>query len=177
MNIDAPYLTESKTLDGEAIVNLYDRHSAGIYRYAYRLLGDRDMAEECVAETFSRFLLTVKHSKGPIENVQAYLYRMAHNWVTDQYRRQPKPALEIDIEEHADHSSNPSTLVHQSLERERVRKAMLQLPYEQQRVIEMRFLDELPHEDVARHLGKSVEATRALQYRALAALRQMLIEQ
>jgi RNA polymerase sigma-70 factor, ECF subfamily len=177
MNIDSMYLTESKPLDKEAIVDLYDRHSSGIFRYAYRLIGNSELAEECVAETFSRFLHAVKAGKGPSENAQAYLYRMAHNWVTDQYRRQQQPSVEMDVEEHADHRSNPSTLVHQNLERERVRNAIQQLPYEQQRVIEMRFLDDLPHEDVARSLGKSIEATRALQYRALTALRQMLIEQ
>jgi RNA polymerase sigma-70 factor, ECF subfamily len=176
MNIETTFLTESKPLDRDAIVDLYDRHSSGIFRYAYRLLGNQDMAEECVAEIFSRFLHAVRAGKGPSENIQAYLYRMAHNWVTDQYRRQPQPTLELDLEEHADHSSNPSTLVHQNLERDRVRKALQQLPYEQQRVIELRFLDDLPHEDVARSLGKSIEATRALQYRALTALRQMLIE-
>ena len=177
MNIDTISFTKSKPLDKEAIVDLYDRHSSGIFRYAYRLLGNHDLAEDCVAETFSRFLQAVKAGRGPSENVQAYLYRMAHNWATDQYRRQPQANAEMDLEEHADHGSNPSTLVHQSLERERVRTALQQLPYEQQRVIEMRFLDDLPHEDVARSLGKSIEATRALQYRALTALRQMLIEQ
>jgi RNA polymerase sigma-70 factor, ECF subfamily len=177
MNIDTMYLTESKALDRDAIVDLYDKHSSGIYRYAYRLVGNQEMAEECVAETFSRFLHAVKAGKGPSENIQAYLYRMAHNWVIDQYRRQLQPSLELDPEEHADHSSNPSTLVHHSLERERVRRAIRELSYEQQRVIEMRFLDDLPHEEVARSLGKSIEATRALQYRALTALRQKLIEQ
>jgi len=177
MNFETTYLTESKSLDREAIVDLYDQLSPGIFRYAYRLLGNQDMAEECVAEIFSRFLHALKAGKGPSENVQAYLYRMAHNWITDQYRRQAHPSLEVDVEEHGDFSLNPSTLVHHSLERERVRKAVQKLPYDQQRVIEMRFLDDLPHEEVARSLGKSIEATRALQYRALTALRQMLIEQ
>jgi len=176
MNFETTFLTESKPLDRDAIVDLYDRHSSGIFRYAYRLLGNQDMAEECVAETFSRFLHAVKAGKGPSDNVQAYLYRVAHNWVTDQYRRQPQAPLELDLDNHADHSSNPSTLVHQNLERERVRKALQKLPYEQQKVIELRFLDELPHEEVARFLGKSIDATRALQYRALTALRQLLIE-
>ena len=177
MNFETTLVTEAKPLDREAIVDLYDRHSSGMFRYAYRLLGNQDLAEECVAETFSRFLHAVKSGKGPSENVQAYLYRMAHNWITDQYRRQPQPSLELDFEGHPDHSSNPSTLVHQSLERERVRKALQRLPFDQQRVIEMRFLDGLPHEEVALSLGKSIEATRALQYRAITALRHMLIEQ
>lgn len=177
MNINTILLSDTKALDKEAIVDLYDRHSSGIFRYAYRLLGSHDLAEECVAETFSRFLQVLKAGRGPTDNVQAYLYRMAHNWASDQYRRQPQSSVELDLEQHADHSSNPSTIVHISLERERVRKALLQLPFEQQRVIEMRFLDDLPHEEVARSLGKSIEATRALQYRALTTLRQMLIEQ
>jgi DNA-directed RNA polymerase specialized sigma24 family protein len=43
-------------------------------------------------------------------------------------------------------------------------------------VIELRFLEGLSHEEVASLLGKTVEATRAMQYRALTALRQMLVD-
>jgi RNA polymerase sigma-70 factor, ECF subfamily len=176
MNIETTYLTETKQLDREAFIGLYDRHSTGLFRYAYRLLGNQEMAEDCVAETFSRFLHAVMAGRGPTDNVQGYLYRVARNWITDQYRREPQRGVELDLEQHADHNSNPSTLVHQNLERERVRRALVQLPYEQQRVIEMRFLDDLPHEEVARTLGKSIDATRALQYRALMTLRQILNE-
>ncbi len=51
-----------------------------------------------------------------------------------------------------------------------MRSALQKLPEEQRNVILMRVLDEWSHEDVAAALGKTVEATRALQYRALQAL-------
>jgi DNA-directed RNA polymerase specialized sigma24 family protein len=43
-------------------------------------------------------------------------------------------------------------------------------------VIELRFIEELSHEEVATTIGKTVEATRALQYRAISSLRQILID-
>jgi len=51
----------------------------------------------------------------------------------------------------------------------------MSLPSEQRRVIELRFLEEWSHEAVAAELGKTVEATRALQHRALTNLRRILM--
>jgi len=161
--------------DVQSLVNLYDQHSSGIFRYAARLLGNRDLAEECVSETFSRFLQALKKGQEPAENVQAYLYRVAHNWIADHYRNGRK-AVSLEIEEPVDTDQGPSQIASRNLLRDRVRTALLSLPYEQQRVIELRFLDNLSHEESARALGRSVEATRALQYRALKSLREMLYE-
>jgi DNA-directed RNA polymerase specialized sigma24 family protein len=44
-------------------------------------------------------------------------------------------------------------------------------------VVLLRVLDGWRHEQVAELLGKSVEATRALQYRAMNALKRILSEQ
>ena len=162
------------TFDRQALSDLYEQYSPGIYRYAMRLLGDEDMAEECVAETFSRFLHVLRDGRMP-ENVQAYLYRVAHNWVTDSYRRQPR-FEPLDAEMHGDPQDNPSEAVAANLEIERVRSALWRLPAEQRLVVALRFLEERSHEEVAAILGKTAEATRALQHRALEALRRMLIE-
>lgn len=168
---------EPIVLDRQALVRLYEEHSAGIYRYAYRLLGDQQLAEDCVSETFSRLLQAVKRGQGPSDNPKAYLYRVAHNWATDHYRRTPELAESLDSDnapDPADPYSNPASLAHQNLERERIRQALRQLPTDQQRVVQLRFLEDWPHEQVAAAIGKSVEATRALQHRALAGLRRLL---
>jgi len=163
------------TFDRQALSDIYEQLSPGIFRYAYRLLGDQDLAEECVAETFSRFLHVLRDGRTP-ENIQAYLYRVAHNWITDSYRRQPHFET-LDAEMHADPEENPAQTVAANLELERVRKALWRLPAEQRLVVALRFLEERSHEEVAAILGKTVEATRALQHRAMDALRRMLIEQ
>src|SRR5512140_358374 len=86
---DQDLLRRARLLEEQALAEIYDRWSPGLYRYALRLMGDADLAEECVSDTFRRFLEIVKNGRGPRDYLQAYLYRTAHNWVTDQYRRNP----------------------------------------------------------------------------------------
>jgi RNA polymerase sigma-70 factor (ECF subfamily) len=168
--------SDAITITRDDLIDLYEKHSPGIYRYAYRLLGDPHQAEECVSETFSRFLHAIRNGGGPNENIQAYLYRVAHNYITDLYRRQPQAMISLEPDLHVDEGSNPVHLLHQEYEHNRVRQALKQLPPEQRQVVVLRVLEDWSHEEVALVLGKTVEATRALQHRALAALRRMLIE-
>ncbi|MGE5221943.1 MAG: RNA polymerase sigma factor [Omnitrophica WOR_2 bacterium] len=174
--INATYLAEAKPINKQALVGIYEQHSPGIYRFAYRQLGDRGLAEECVSETFSRFLHAMRQGRAPIENVTGYLYRIAQNCIVDHYRRKPRAPLPLEADDHPDPGGDPERAALQQLEEARVRAALQRLPDDQRRVVLLRILEGWSHEQVAEALGKSIEATRALQYRALTALRRMLIE-
>jgi RNA polymerase sigma-70 factor (ECF subfamily) len=89
------WLSAAQRFEPEALAAIYDAYSPRIYAYAMRLLGDYDLAEECVAETFTRFLQALYVGRGPRNNLRAYLYRTAHNWITDRFRRQPPPTLAL----------------------------------------------------------------------------------
>jgi RNA polymerase sigma-70 factor (ECF subfamily) len=175
MRMENITISTAKPLDKQALVEIYEQYSPAIFRYASRLLDDSYLAEECVSETFSRFLRSIRGGAQP-ENVRAYLYRAAHNWIIDCYRKQP-PLPDILLEEDfqsPDAEGNPAQMVSTEMERQRVRTAILRLPAEQRQVIELRFIEEWSHDEVAAAIGKTVEATRALQHRAVSALRQML---
>jgi RNA polymerase sigma-70 factor (ECF subfamily) len=162
-------------LDKQALEGIYEQYNLDIYRYAFRLLNESDLAEECVAETFHRLLIAARGGTN-FENIRAYLYRIAHNWITDHHRRNPVREVSLEDDLHADPEGNPSVLVSQKMDRQRVRQALMQLSPEQRQVIELRFVENWSHQEVADALGKSVDATRALQYRAVEALRQLLSE-
>lgn len=168
-------MKSAATLDRQALAGIYERYNADIFRYARRLLDDSDLAEDCVAETFSRFLQYVRGGGQP-DNIRAYLYRAAHNWAIDQHRRQPLPDISLEESLHADPDGSPDQQVAKEMERQRVVAALKRLPADQRQVIELRFIEDWSHDDVADALGKTIEATRALQYRAVNALRQMLSE-
>jgi RNA polymerase sigma-70 factor, ECF subfamily len=157
------------------LIEIYNLLSPRLFRYAFRLLGDPDLAEDCAAETFSRFLTALKKGLGPRDNVKAYLYQIAHNWIMDYYRNR-KTEENIDYGQLNNPSENPAVVAIHNMERERVRKALLDLPYEQRQVILLRFYEEWPHEETAAAIGKTVEATRAILHRALNSLLRMLIE-
>ena len=89
MRMEAILSTDAQQLDKQSLVRVYEDYSPGLYRYAYRLLGDQDLAEECVAETFSRFLQVIRHGRSPEGNLRAYLYRMAHNSAVDSIASKP----------------------------------------------------------------------------------------
>ncbi len=98
MNSETRLLEQARCFDLTALGEIYECYSPGVFRYAIRLLGDRAAAEERVAETFSRFLKALHNGGGPKEYLQAYLYQVAHHWITDYYRRQPLPTIPLDKE-------------------------------------------------------------------------------
>ena len=172
---EARLLARARSFDTESLGIIYDQYSPGIYRYARRLLGNDSLAEDCVGDTFSRFLQALRGGGGPQDHLQAYLYRVAHNWITDLYRRQPPPPLELD-ENHPADSTGVESQVGQALEQARVRAALVRLTDDQRQVVILRFLEEWDHEEVAQALKKPVGAVKSLQHRALAALRRMLVD-
>ena len=175
MTTEQALLQRARQFDENALIEVYDRFSPGLYRYAMRLLGDVDLAEDCVGETFSRFLFALKHGRGPNQYLQAYLYRVAHNWITDHYRRQTPPPLELKPDLQADPEDDPHQTVVQHLESQRVRSALAGLTPDQRQVIVLKYLEDWENKAIAEALDKPIGAVKALQHRALAALRRLLI--
>lgn len=154
----------------QEVTELYEQTNEALYRYAYRYLGDPDAAEECVGAVFMRFLEHVNQAGMPNGNSHAYLFRIAHNYVVDHYRHHKlSQSLPQDV------LPDPAPGVEEKYDRKqwlyKLRRALLKLPDEQRTVLELRFLEGWPHERVSKFLGKSVEATRAMQYRSLSTLR------
>ncbi len=164
----------ARRFDEQALVEIYDRYSPGIYRYASRLLGDPDLAEDCVAETFSRFLIAINQGKGPGKYLQAYLYRVAHNWITDQYRRGPPPSVSLEPEFHSNPGPGPDEALAVATEQQAVRLALSKLTADQRQVVTLKYLEGWRNQEIAQALEKPVGAVKALQYRALNALRRHL---
>jgi len=167
-------LQRAREFDQSALSTIYDRYSPALYRYAARLLGNADTAEECVAEVFSRFLHALKNGSGPRDHLQAYLYRIAHNWITDQWRHPLPPNVPLDPDLPADGAANPAQVIGRQWEQAQVRAALAQLTPDQRQVIVLKFVEDLGNEEVAAALGKPVGAVKSLQHRALAALRRVL---
>jgi RNA polymerase sigma-70 factor, ECF subfamily len=166
--------TSHQQLKHDDLITLYEDLSPRLFRYAVRLLGDANLAEECVAETFSRLLQALKSGGGPRDHISGYLFRTAHNWITDYYRS----GIPQDLKEPGwvdDPLTSPQTILVRAQEKERVRSALLQLTSEQRQVIMLRFYEQWHHEEIAAAIGKTAEATRALQHRAIANLRRMLL--
>jgi RNA polymerase sigma-70 factor (ECF subfamily) len=167
------FLNSARAFDAQTLAEIYDCYSPGLYAYAMRLLGDACLAEDCVSETFSRFLKALHARQGPETHLQAYLYRIAHNWITDHYRR--VPVFDLDEELRAADEAGPEGQVDRRLQQERVRGALRLLTPDQRQVVILRFLEGWDNDEVAAAVQKPSSAVRALQHRALASLRRWLL--
>jgi RNA polymerase sigma-70 factor (ECF subfamily) len=168
-------LEGARNFDLASLGTVYDQFSPGIYRYSMRLLGDDCMAEDCVAETFSRFLRSLRAGAGPKDHLKAYLYRIAHNWITDHYRRQAPILFELNESMKDEKNELPEKMAENHFKEKKVRLALLSLTPEQRQVITLRFIEGWEFEEIAISLEKQVGAVKALQSRALDTLRKILL--
>lgn len=165
-------LTRLYAFDLDALSYVYDLYSEAIYRYGYRLLGSQDKAEECLSETFQRLLESLKKGKGPKKAVRPYLYRIAHNWITDQYRR--SLSTEELPEDFPTNTEDPESATSKHFESQRLRKALIELPSTQRQAIVLKFIEGLDNKEIALALNKRVGAVKSLQNRGLKNLKTKL---
>ena len=171
---DQALLERAKRFEPKALEELFDLYSQGIYRYAFRLLGDTELARECMSETFSRLLVALKRDSGPDNYLQAYLYRIAHNWVTDYYRTKVPPNLPLDADLQADPADDPQLVVAGHIANDQLRQALGLLTPDQRQVIVLKYLEDWETEAISRTLNKPIGAIKALQHRGLESLRRIL---
>lgn len=169
------WLSEARNLEEGALVAIYDAHSAELYRYAYRLLGDTHASEDLVSETFERFLKALQAGGGPTDHLRAYLYRVAHNLAIDQKRRQT--ITEEILDDDAPHQSGdaaPDEVVETRIAAQQVRDALWCVTQDQRQVIMLKYFQGLNNAETAAALGKPVGAIKSLQHRGLKAMRRVL---
>jgi len=165
-------LNTALCFDPKALAQIYDLYSPELYRYAARFLGDPSVAEDCVAETFSRFLKAIHAKRGPKDYLKAYLYRIAHNWIVDYYRRTPDVS---ELKETFPGSDNaPEQEVSLRLRQAQVRKAIQKLTSDQQQVIMLKYMEGWKNKEIAQAIKKPVSAVKSLQHRALTGLKKYL---
>jgi len=171
-------LQRAQRMETKALVEIFDQHSPGLYRYALRRTGFPQMAEDCVSETFARFLQTLQRPDKHIKtSIRAYLYRTAHNWLIDQHRKDPTISEELDETLTPDRQPTPEQQVNHHDQAEQMRSAMRQLPPAQQQVISLRYLEEWSLKECAEAMGKTVGAIKTLQNRAMKNLQKILVPQ
>lgn len=158
----------------DALTQVYDRFAPGIYAYIYRQVGVKQLAEDLTSDVFVQALSALRKDRFAHTTLVGWLYRTAHNRVIDHYRRERKKI--VPLEEWMPDATDVAADAARKLEQDWMRRALKFLTAEQQQVLTLRFGEEMSAPDVARVMNKDENAVRALQHRALAALRRLMDE-
>lgn len=159
-----------RDLDQQVIGALYDQYFSEVYRYVLYRVGDPAFAEDIASDVFVRLLEAAQNGKSPDSNIKGWLIGTASHVVADhmrkKYRRPEEPLSDLM----PDHASNLLAEVDQREQNRSVQNAYAVLSPDQQTVLALRFGQGYSLEETAAHMKKNVNAIKALQFRALAAL-------
>lgn len=168
--------------DRRALEALFERALSPIYRYvAFKLGTNNTDVEDVVQETFIGAMGSISRLRGDDEAaLMSWLMSIARFKVADHLRARysrPSDSLDDDAGAEVRDSVDVEGLVVQSTQDQLLRDAIRQLTPEQEEVVTLRFLMGYEVEQVARIVGRTEGAVKALQHRALATLRRRLDEE
>ncbi|MFC1874039.1 sigma-70 family RNA polymerase sigma factor [Chloroflexota bacterium] len=161
--------------DQQAFAQLYEANFDKIYRYVAVKIGDRMEAEDVTQQVFLKALQSISAYKWKGVPFSAWLFRIAHNQIVDHLRkRKNQPATLFDETLVGSGYGNPQLITEHNMEVKRMVLATRRLSKLQREVISLRFAGELSIAEVAKIMGKSQGAVKALQHSAIVALRKIL---
>lgn len=176
---EADLVDRAISLDGNAFGRLYDMHVDRVYRHIYYRVGNEADAEDLTQQVFLKAWEAIRRYKRTESRFIAWLMTISHNVVVDFYRtryKRDKAYLEADTM--ADESiPSPEQETMARFEQQQLRRAIQQLPKDQQHVILLRFVEGFRNPEIASIIGKSEGAIRVILHRGLVALRYILEEE
>ncbi|HEU5216372.1 MAG TPA: sigma-70 family RNA polymerase sigma factor [Gaiellaceae bacterium] len=164
--------------DREALEELYLIHFDRIYSYLHVSVGNRHDAEDLTTQTFLKMLEKIGSFKWQSAPFSAWLFRIAHNLAMDHFRARRRWQPEEEVPEPPGEEEPSAELVAmRTIGRESMLKLIDRLSPEQQQVLTLKFVFNLPNAEVATILDKSEGAIKSLQHRALVSLQKQVQQQ
>jgi RNA polymerase sigma-70 factor, ECF subfamily len=141
--------------DPEAFVTIYDRHSRAASSLAYRMMGEKQAAEDLLQEAFLKLWCGAASYRAERGSVRTWLLSIVHNRGIDQLRSLASRRRTQEKIESSAQRSQPSEAFAQSWrnsQREEVREALKTLPSEQSKVLELAYFSGYTRVEIAEFL-------------------------
>ena len=138
--------------DAEAFAVLYDRHSRAAYSLAYRMMGERQAAEDLAQDGFLKVWRSATSYRADRGSVRTWILSIVHNRGIDQLRslasrRRTQNKVEASVP-----ISQPSEAFAETWrnsQREQVREALGTLPPEQLKILELAYFSGYTHVEIS----------------------------
>lgn len=149
----------------------YEQHAPRIRRYLLNRTHDEHVADELLSQVFESALRLSARYEDRGYSVSAWLYTIAHSRLMDYYRRERRRAHFVAIEDCVLCDDGGIDAVAHQVDRAPLRAALPQLAPRYQALIGLRFFEGRTIAETAAALHLTTGGVKALQYRAIAALR------
>ena len=138
--------------DAGAFAALYDRHSRAAYSLSYRMMGDRQAAEDLTQDAFLKVWRSAGGFRSERGSVRTWILSIVHNRGIDQLRSLASRRRTQDKVEQSAPRSQPSeafTETWRNRQREQIREALDTLPAEQLKILELAYFSGYTHVEIS----------------------------
>ena len=162
--------------DPDAMRQIVEQHQDHIYRLVYRMVGETEVAQDVVQDTF----LKAFQNLDAVQNGRAlsqWLRQIAVNLVRDRWktRKETRPFEEEQFEAPRSKSSPLSQTMARETET-RIQAALMKLPDDYREAFVLKHIEELDYQTISTTLNTSVSAAKVRVHRACKMLRDLLPE-
>lgn len=169
----------------DAFQEIFDRYSARLINFAYRLLNSREEAEDIAQQVFLR-IYRRKESYKASRPFRPWIFSITSRLISNRLRdRTRQRTLSLDSLQHAEYQGSPagfpdapSALPEESLESKQVaaavRQALEELPESQRNVVLLAKFEGMSYDEIAQTLNLSLPSVKSLLFRARLALKKSL---
>ena len=143
-----------------------------VLRYALRLLGDAESAQDVAQEVFLR-----RQTQQNVQNQRAWAYRTARNLVIDLFRKQRRMSMEELPDSLPDESTRfrPAQLAEQKEQTEMLHEKLNNLSPRHREAIRLKFQEGLTYAEIAQIMNETVATVGWLLHEAIKQLRREMI--
>jgi len=162
--------------DESAFAELVDRHKRPVFGLIARLVPDQGQVDDLAQEVFIRVYRGLPYFRGTAR-LSTWIYRIVVNLCSEaRARRRPAASLdETDERGRRKHEPGADDQSYRDLEfRDRLDKAMAELPENYRVLVAAHYLDGVKYEDLAEALDLPLGTVKTHLYRAKRQLRQIL---
>lgn len=147
----------------------YDQFADAIFRHCYFRVFNRDRAKDLMQETFTRVWEYLAEGK-TVDNLRAFLYRVATNLIIDEARKKKAVSLETLAEEGFDPPAEDNRLA-EGIDARLILRFLKEIEPPYREVVAMRYLEGLSPKEIAAALNENENAVSVRIHRGIKKLR------
>ena len=178
IDADQDLISLVRERDAHAFATLYDRHARAAYSLAYRMMGERQAAEDLVQEAFLKLWRGASSYRPERGSVRSWLLTMVHNLAIDQLRSSASRRRMQERVEATAPRFLPSEAFKESwrnAQREQIKEALKTLPQEQVEVLELAYFGGYTRKEIAGLLGLPLGTVKSRMRLGLKKMRGLLL--
>lgn len=160
--------------DVSAYSLIYRKYFFALYSYGKKFSTDKELIEDCIQDLFVK-IWNNRENLADTTSIKYYLFVSLKRKLVDALK---SPGIRLKSEEDvvdfemSDSSEADNEAAH--FQRDRVLKAMTRLSKHQQKILEMKFYQNQSNQEIATHLGITIQSVYNLVFKTLRSLRKQM---